>query len=65
MPPQPPPNVHHEDHLRARMLNDYACKERNKMIEGRDKLLLDHYLRGGEHPDDVNLPIDLWEKIRD
>jgi hypothetical protein len=61
----PPPNVHQEDRIRARINATNAIREKELMMFGREKRLSDYYFAppnsvAASHPDDAYLPLDRW-----
>jgi hypothetical protein len=61
----------HEARLNATICSTNAFQEHETIMLGRERRLLDYYLgKGGKghncpHPDDINLPLNLWEKVKE
>ena len=66
----------HEELIRARVAATNSIRERDNWMFGRDEILRRYHLAplkhpddgkplGCSHPDDANLPLNLWDKIVD
>jgi len=51
----------HEDEIVLTMENARKNQEELNKVFGRGWRIKDHYGRGAKHPDDYNLPINLWD----
>ena len=51
----------HEEGIVCTMENARKNQEELNKVFGRGWRIKDHYGRGAKHPDDYNLPINLWD----